>query len=144
MGKYETKTKFTGASVADFIGAVEPASRRAEAKTLDRLMRKITGKKPRMWGPTIVGYGSFHYKYKSGHEGDAPATAFSPRRPNLTLYLEPSLYADRPLMTRLGKHTNGKTCLYIKRLSDVDLSVLEELVARSYADITGKYPPAKA
>jgi hypothetical protein len=143
MAKYETKTKFSGASVTAFLAAVEPEERRADARAIDRLMRKVTGKSPRMWGPTIVGYGSYHYKYASGHEGDAPAAAFSPRKPNLTLYLEPALYEDRATMARLGKHSTGKTCLYIRRLSDVDMSVLEDLVARSYADTMGKHPPAK-
>ncbi|MEX1179455.1 MAG: DUF1801 domain-containing protein [Cucumibacter sp.] len=133
MVKCETKTKFTKASVADFLAAVEPTEKRADAKTLDRLFRKVTGLKPRMWGPTIVGFGSYHYKYATGHEGDSPAAGFSPRKPNLTLYLVPDFDGGKTLMGKLGKHSISKSCLYIKRLSEVDMGVLEELVTRSVA-----------
>ncbi|MEX0860049.1 MAG: DUF1801 domain-containing protein [Cucumibacter sp.] len=142
MGKYEVKTKKTGASVVDFLDAVEPAEKRADVKTLDKLFRKVTGDKPKMWGSAIVGYGNYHYKGRSS-EGDWMATGFSPRKANLTLYIMLGFGDYAALLQKLGKYTTGKGCLYIKRLNEIDPAVLEELVTRSYADLNRKYPPAK-
>lgn len=140
MAKYEPKTRPNDASVANFLDAVEPAEKRADAKALDRLMRKITGKKPKMWGASIVGYGAYHYKYASGHEGDAMRVGFSPRKQNLTVYIMPGFAEYRGLLDRLGKHSTGKSCLYIKRLSDIDLDVLEAMVGKSVAAMEARHP----
>jgi len=142
MAKYELKTKVNKASVADFIADVEPPEKRADAKALDKLFRKITGEKPRMWGAAIVGYGTYHYKGRSS-EGEWLATGFSPRKANLTLYIMLGFGDYEALLKKLGKYTTGKGCLYIKRLDDIDASVLETLVAKSYADLRKKYPAGK-
>jgi hypothetical protein len=143
MAKYELKTKVNEASVADFIAAVEPPEKRADAKALDKLFRKVTGEKPRMWGSSIVGYGTYHYKGRTS-EGDWMATGFSPRKANLTLYIMLGFGSYDALLKKLGKYSTGKGCLYIKRLSDIDPGVLESLLTKSYADLRKKYPEAKA
>ena len=102
-------------------------------------MKKITSKSPKMWGHTIVGFDKYHYKYESGREGDMPLTGFSPRKPNLVLYLGPGL-ENKGLLAKLGKHKATKGCLYIKKLDDIDRDVLRELVARSVADMRKRYP----
>ena len=127
-------------SVEDFIAAVEHPTRRADAITLDKMFREITGWQPRMWGPTIIGYGAYHYVYDSGREGDCLATGFSPRKANLSLYIMPG-YADfQPILDRLGKHKIGKSCLYINKLSDVDLDVVAEIVKAGLVDLNKKWP----
>ena len=131
MAKYQAKTKQTAASVPAFLNTVEPAEKRADARTIDALMRKVTGVKPKMWGTSMVGYGSYHYKYATGHEGDAMMVGFSPRKQNLTVYIMPGFSGYEALLARLGKHSTGKSCLYVNRLSDIDMTVLEKLVARS-------------
>lgn len=141
MAKNEPKTRQNDASVAGFLNAIEPAARRADAKALDKLMRKITGEKPQMWGTSIVGYGAYHYKYASGHQGDAMRVGFSPRKQNLTVYIMPGFSEYRGLLERLGKHTTGKSCLYIKRLSDIDLNVLEAMIGKSVAAMNARHPP---
>ncbi len=103
-------------------------------------MTKVTGEKPKMWGPTIVGFGTYHYKYASGHEGDMCIAGFAPRKPNLTIYLMPGLNYDA-LMSKLGKHRMGKACLYIRRLEDVDMAVLEKLIAESVKFVRAKNWP---
>ena len=127
----ENKTQITKASVEDFLNAVEHAGKRSDSVTILEMMREVTGMEPAMWGPSIVGFGSYHYKYASGREGDFPVTGFSPRKQNLTLYIMPGFDAYESLLSKLGKHTLGKSCLYIKKLADVDLEVLKELVAKS-------------
>lgn len=122
----ENKTKATKASVAQFIATVPDAAKRADAKTLVKMMQAATGEKAKMWGPSIVGFGSRHYVYESGREGDMPLVAFSPRKPAIVLYI--GAVGD-PLLARLGKHTTGKGCLYIKTLADVDVKVLDKLIA---------------
>ena len=144
MAKAELKTKATEVSVADFIAAVPDPRRREEAAAIDALHRRVTGLEPRMWGPSIIGYGSYHYKYDSGHEGTMCRAGFSPRKPALTLYLM-GTYCDRQaeadaLFARLGKHTTGKSCLYVKKLADVDLAALEQLVAMSWERMNAQYP----
>ena len=136
----ETKTKPTGASVEAFLAKVEPAHRREDARTVDAMMRRVTGEEPYMWGSSIVGYGTYHYKYDSGHEGDAPRLGFSPRKAATVLYLSDDYPRHQALMDKLGKHTTGKACLYIKKLADVDMAVLEELARESQAWMDRKYP----
>ncbi len=127
----EPKTKKTDASVAAFLDAVADPGRREDARAVLALMKRITGEEPKMWGPSIVGFGSYTYTYASGQTGDWPIAAFSPRKQALTLYLMPGFEKDADLMKRLGKHRTGKSCLYLNRLADVDAGVLEELVRRS-------------
>ncbi|MDX1406873.1 MAG: DUF1801 domain-containing protein [Saprospiraceae bacterium] len=127
----EPKTTPTNASVTAFLDAVENEQRREDAWTVLKLMREVTGEEPQMWGPSIVGFGSYHYKYASGREGDWPVAGFSPRKTSLTLYIMSGFKRHDELMAKLGKHTTGKSCLYIKRLSDIDMTVLEELIRES-------------
>ena len=125
-------TRRTEASVAGFLAAVPDEQRRQDARRLCAMMREITGEPPTMWGTSIIGFGTYHYRYASGHEGDAPLASFSPRRQHLAIYLVGE-FGDRyqPLLARLGPHQTGKGCLYLKRLDDVDHDVLRELVDRS-------------
>jgi hypothetical protein len=129
----ENKTKPTEASVVQFIDAIEDQARRVDAKALVRLMEKATGAKPKMWGPSIIGFDSYHYKYESGREGDAPLVGFSPRKPATVFYSLLGSSDSDALVAKLGKHTTGKGCLYIKKLADVDLKVLQELVVKAAA-----------
>jgi hypothetical protein len=136
----ENKTQPTDVAVADFIAAVDHPTRRADAEVLDAMFRRLTGWQPRMWGPTMIGYGSYDYTYDSGHSGTSLATGFSPRKANQVLYIMPG-YADfQPILDRLGKYKKGKACLYINKLADVDESVLRELIADSYQWMKQKYP----
>lgn len=135
----ETKTKPTAISVADFIAAVPDPKRRADAEALCALIEEATGLAPVMWGPTIVGFGAYHYRYDSGHEGDAALVGFSPRKANLVLYM--TLGDDREAMlARLGKHRSGAGCIYVNRLSDVDGSVIAEMAQASVAFLKARYP----
>ncbi len=136
----QAKTQPTGASVRAFLDGVEDDSKRRDARTVARLMKRVTGERPKMWGDSIVGYGSSHYVYASGREGDWPLAGFSPRKQAMTLYIMSGFSGHQALMKKLGKHSTGKSCLYIKRLDDVDLEVLEELVERSVAYVREKYP----
>ena len=122
----------TDGSVAGFLAAVPGGQRRKDARRLCAMMQDITGEPPAMWGPSIIGFGSYHYRYASGQEGDAPLAGFSPRRQHLVVYLA-SEFANRyqPVLARLGPHTSGKGCLYLKSLEEVDLSALCELIDRS-------------
>lgn len=131
-GMAENKTKPTDADVDAFIEAVGSARRRDEARTVLALMREVTGEQPVMWGPSMVGFGSIHYRYASGREGDMFAAGFSPRASALTVYLVDGFDGREELLERLGPHTTGRACLYMKRLEAVDLDVLRELVASSY------------
>ena len=136
----ENKTKPTEQSPSDFIASVEHPVRRADAERLDQLFREITGFAPKMWGPTIIGYGQYHYRYDSGREGDFLATGFSPRKANLSIYIMPG-YADfRTILDRLGKHKLGKSCLYVNKLADIDLDVLAELVRAGLKDLDARWP----
>ncbi len=139
MAKSENKTQPTTVSVAEFIAAVEPEQRRAEAERLDRLFRDATGFEPVMWGPSIVGYGRYHYRYESGREGDFLATGFSPRKGALTVYIMPG-YADfGHVLKDLGKHRLGKSCLYINRLADIDEAVLARLIRAGLEDLSRRW-----
>jgi hypothetical protein len=129
----DNKTKPTKLSVAAFIDALPDETRRADAKALVKLMQSATGEKPKMWGPSIVGFGSYHYTYESGREGDTPLAGFSPRKAATVLYGVTGLSDSDELLAKLGKHTTGGGCLYIKKLADVDRKVLEALVLKSVA-----------
>jgi hypothetical protein len=124
----ENKTVQTDQSVQKFLKGVADKEKRLDCQTLVALMQKVTGEPPRMWGSSIVGFGSYHYKYESGREGDMPLVGFSPRKQNLTLYLMGVFEEHEQLMNKLGKYTTGKGCLYVKRLEDVDMPALEKLV----------------
>jgi Domain of unknown function (DU1801) len=131
----EPKTQRTKASVATFIGAVEDDARRKDAKAVDKMMREITGEKPAMWGPSIVGYGEWETP-----SGMWPRIGFSPRKANLVLYVLGDFKECTPLLKKLGKHKTGKSCLYINKLSDVDASVLRDLAQASWNHMNKKYP----
>lgn len=144
MGKAEIKTKATEATVADFIAAVPEARRREEAGVIDAIHRRVTGLEPGMWGPSIIGYGSYDYVYDSGRSGTMCRAGFSPRKAAMTLYLM-GHYLDRQpeadaLLAKLGKYKTGKSCLYINKLADVDLEILEKLVALSWNVMNERYP----
>ena len=144
MARGEPKTKPTAQAVADFIAAVPDARRREEALVIEAMHRRVTGCAPQMWGPSIIGYGSYRYKYDSGREGTSCRGGFSPRKPAMTIYLmgnycNHQAEADA-LFARLGKHKTGKCCLYINKLSDVDADVLERLVALSWKEMNETYP----
>ncbi len=140
MADAENKTRPTGIDSAAFIAGVEHATRRADAQRLDALFRRVTGWRPVMWGPSIIGYGSYHYVYDSGREGDAPATGFSPRKAALSLYIMPGYQEMGDLLDRLGKHKRGAACLYVTRLADIDIGVLEEIIRRGLADLDARWP----
>lgn len=133
------KTQATTASVHAFIDKHPKEEMRDDSRVLMALMHELTGEEPYMYGPSIVGYGTYHYTYASGHEGDAPLLAFSPRKPELVLYLY-SAAMDPELMAKLGKHKASKACVYIKRLADIDLKVLKTLFKRSIAATRKAYP----
>lgn len=128
----ENKTKPTTVDVSAFIDAVESDRRRDDARTVDAIMREVTGEAPRMWGPSIIGYGDAHYDYESGRSGDWFKVGFSPRKAKLVLYFR-SLDAVSPMLAKLGKHEPGKGCLYVNKLSDIDLDVLRQMIATSAA-----------
>ena len=136
----DNKTKPTKSSVAAFIDALTDQTRRADAKALVRLMQSAAGEKPTMWGPSIIGFGSYHYQYDSGREGDAPLVAFSPRKAATVLYNMIGFSDSEALLSKLGKHTTGKGCLYIKKLADVDQGVLGALVVKSVAASRARRP----
>ena len=135
----ENKTKPTTQNVAEFIDALTDPARRADAKALIKLMQSATGEKPKMWGPSIVGFGSYHYRYDSGREGDMPLIGFSPRKAATVLYNMTGFSDSEALLAKLGRHTTGKGCLYIKRLADVDQKVLEALTAKSVAAMRARH-----
>ena len=132
----QNKTQATAVPVADFIAAVDNPTRRADAETLDALFRDVTGWEPRMWGPSLIGYGEYHYVYDSGREGDFLATGFSPRKANLVVYILPGYTDFGPILDRLGKWKKGKSCLYINKLADVDTDVLRELIRAGIDDLS--------
>ncbi|HVQ06990.1 MAG TPA: DUF1801 domain-containing protein [Allosphingosinicella sp.] len=136
----EIKTKPTEVAVDDFIDAVPNPQRREDAEKVRAMMERLSGEPARMWGPTIVGFGSYHYKYESGHEGVSCRLGFSPRKAELVLYVLTGGAEQEARLARLGKHKTGKVCLYIKKLSDVDEAVLEELIVAALAHMDEKYP----
>jgi len=136
----ENKTQPTKLSVAVFIDALKDQAQRADAKALVKLMQRAAGEKPKMWGPSIIGFGSYHYTYETGREGDAPLIAFSPRKAATVLYNVTGFSGAEVLLAKLGKHTTGKGCLYIKKLADVDQQVLEAMVVKSLAAARERHP----
>lgn len=135
----QTKTKPTAVSVEGFLATVASEQRRADSAVLIELMSRITGKPPHMWGPSIIGFDTYHYRYASGHEGDAPLAAFSPRKTEFSIYLSCEDEALSELLARLGKHRMAKACLYVKKLADIDLQVLEQLIRESVASARQRY-----
>ena len=142
----QNKTLPTEMSVEDFIEAVEPAAKREDAKVLDALFRRVTGQEPTIWGPSIIGYGSYHYKYDSGREGDMCRAGFSPRKAKHSLYLM-GRYCDEAtgkkvdaLLETMGKHKIGASCVYVNKLADIDLAVLEEIVEECWEAMNRAYP----
>jgi hypothetical protein len=128
----EIQTKVNDASVEEFLSKVEDEQKRKDSFEIVKIMKQVTKKEPKMWGPAIIGFGSYHYKYESGREGDMPQIGFSPRKQTLTLYIGVGDDSDDPLLQKLGKYKTSKVCLYIKKLADVDTNVLQELIADSF------------
>jgi len=139
----ELKTKPTQASVKDFLNQIPDKERRDDCFAIAKIMEEVTGDKPKMWGPSIVGFGTYHYKYASGREGDWPVTGFSPRKKDLTLYIMMGFEKHADLMKQLGKYSNAKSCLYIKRLSDIHVPTLKKLIKSSVKDLKN-YTAAKS
>ena len=135
----ENKTNPTKISASTYIAGIGDDAKRADAKTLAKLLQEITGEKPALWGPSIVGFGSYQYKYDSGREGDMPLIGFSPRKPATVLYGATGVDGADKLLTKLGKHTLGKGCLYIKNLADVDAAMLKKLLTKAVAAKRAKH-----
>jgi hypothetical protein len=140
MAKAGNKTTQTTGSVKAFVDSIKDEGRRKDARALLALMRRATSAAPRMWGPSIVGFGSYHYKYASGREGDWCVTGFSPRKGALTVYILPGLHLQADNLKKLGKFTTGKSCLYIKKLADIHAPTLEAMVKQATTDIR-KFTP---
>ena len=135
----KNKTEFTDVNVSAFINALTDEKKKADSLTLITLMEEISEEKAKMYGPTIVGFGEYHYKYDSGHEGNAPILGFSPRKAAFSLYVFTGLDEHLPLVEKLGKFTMGKACIYVKKLADIDISVLQELMGATIEFISKKY-----
>jgi nucleoid DNA-binding protein len=132
----KNKTTETNSSVTEFIDKVENELKRDDSFKLIEIFKSLSGFEPKMWGPTIIGFGSYHYKYESGHEGDAPLTGFSPRKDALVFYFTSDFKDRELLLSQLGKHKSSKGCVYIKKLSDIDLKILEIMIVNSMDYIT--------
>ena len=139
----ELKTKLTQASVDDFLNAIPDAQIRQDCWAIVEIMQEATQAPPQMWGASIVGFGSYHYKYASGREADWMLTGFAPRKQNITLYIMAGFEPYDQMLAQLGKHTCGKSCLYIKRLADIDLPTLKQLVHASVEHMRAANPPAQ-
>ncbi|GAB5448035.1 DUF1801 domain-containing protein [Gymnodinialimonas sp.] len=140
MAQSENKTQATDADVTAFLEAVEHPTRRADGLALDALFQRVSGFRPRMWGPSLVGYGRYDYTYKSGRRGSFLATGFSPRKANLSIHIMPG-YADYgEMLARLGKHKKAVSCLYVNKLADIDLAVLEEIIRSGLRDLDVLWP----
>ena len=140
MSRSENKTTPTGQSVKGFLANVTPPRKAQEAQELDALFRHVTRFAPVMWGPSIVGYGRYHYRYASGREGDFLATGFSPRKAAHSIYIMPGYTDFGDILSRLGKHKRGKSCLYVKKLADIELEVLSELIRAGLKDLNDHWP----
>ncbi len=140
MAKAKNKTQKTDVSTKDYIAAIEDDGRRADIQKVHDIMSALTGWEPKMWGPSIVGFGDYHYKYESGREGDFFRTGYSSRAQNITIYIMPGYKDFSEELSRLGKHKTGKSCLYIKRMSDVNEDVLKEIIQKGLDDMAEKYP----
>ncbi|MGQ0600539.1 MAG: DUF1801 domain-containing protein [Anaerolineales bacterium] len=138
----EPKTKLNNRSVEAFLNRIPDKQKRKDSFTLLELMKQVTKEEPKMWGSSIVGFGSYHYKYASGREGDSPLTGFSPRKQNLTVYITSGFEQYDALLEKLGKHACGKSCLYIKRLDEVHLPTLKKLIQQSVKHMRETNPPA--
>jgi hypothetical protein len=130
----------TDGSISAFLAALPDARQRADAEAICAMMARVSGQAPKLWGRSIVGFGSYHYKYESGHQGDMARIGFSPRKANTVVYIVDGFAQYGAILARLGKFKSGKSCLYIKHLSDIDTTVLEDLVIHSYAAMQAKYP----
>ena len=136
----KNKTTETQNSVIDFINTVEDLTKRNDSFELVKLMQEQTGYEPKMWGPAIIGFGSYHYKYASGHEGDAPLVGFSPRKDAVSLYLYSSFESKEELLSKFGKHKAGKGCIYIKKIADIDIEILKKMILYSVENLNKLYP----
>jgi hypothetical protein len=136
----ENKTKQTKASVDKFISAIKDENIRKDCYTIIKIMKSVTKEEPKMWGPSIIGFGTYHYKYASGREGDMCIVGFSPRKQNLTIYLVGGFEKQKALLAKLGKYKTSKVCLYIKSLKDVDVKILKEMIANSVKEMKKMYP----
>jgi hypothetical protein len=137
---YELKTKQTDNSVIEFIEQIESSKKREDAYKLLDIFSETTGYEGKMWGPSIIGFGSYHYKYESGHEGDAPLVGFSPRKAKISLYFAPGETKREELLKQFGKHTTGKACVYINKVADIDVEVLKALIIESVSFLQAMYP----
>lgn len=137
---YEVKTKETDKSVIEFINKVENEKRRQDAFRLLDIFTETTGFEAKMWGPSIIGFGSYHYKYATGHEGNAAYVGFSPRKAKMTLYFATGDAKREELLKKFGKHTSGKACVYINKLDDIDIEILKELIIQSIKFLKETYP----
>ena len=137
---YELKTKENDRSVLEFIESVESPKKREDAYKLLDIFTEASGYQAKMWGPSIIGFGSYHYKYDSGHEGDAPLVGFSPRKAKISLYFATGDTNREALLDRFGKHTSGKACVYINKVADIDVEVLKELINQSIEFLKETYP----
>lgn len=135
----ENKTQPTKASVSAFLAGIDDLEKRRDAKKIGAMMRRATGKRAKLWGSSIVGYGRYRYRYDSGRSGEFMLTGFSPRKQAMTVYIMPGFDTYAPLLKRLGKHKTGKSCLYIKRLADVDEKILEQLILKSVEAMRTRY-----
>ena len=134
------KTKPTEIKVEDFLNAVDNEKKRQDSYTIIKIMKEITKQEPYMWGPSIIGFGTYHYKYDSGHEGDAPVAGFSPRKDAFSIYIMAGFTGYQELMDKLGKYKMGKACLYVKKLEDIDIEILKELIKKSVEYCKQIYP----
>ncbi|QEY21785.1 DUF1801 domain-containing protein [Psychrobacillus sp. AK 1817] len=140
MSKYKPKTLETNQDVAEFIEGVDSLKKREDAYTLLEIFEESTGYQAKMWGPSIIGFGTYHYKYASGHEGDAPLVGFSPRKAKISLYFATGDSERAELLSRLGKHTSGKACVYINKVEDINIEVLKEIISQSIIFLQKLYP----
>ncbi len=137
----KNKTTYTGQNLSEFINSfVEDEQKKADSYQLIELFKELTGAEPKMWGPSIIGFGNYHYKYASGHEGDAPVLSFSPRKDALTLYIYTDTEKNQQLLAELGKYKKSKACIYIKKLSDINIGILKEICMESIRFIRELYP----
>lgn len=136
----KNKTTETGNSVIEFINKIDNEVKRSDSYKLIEIYKSITGYEPKMWGPSIIGFGNYHYKYASGHEGDAPIACFSPRKDSLVIYIATDFEKREELLSQLGKHKSSKSCIYAKKLEDLDIAVLKKIILNSMDFITKLYP----
>lgn len=135
----KNKTNETDVNVYNFINTVSGETKREDSLCIVEIFKDISGFEPKMWGPSIIGFGSYHYKYNSGHEGDAPLAGFSPRKDSIVLYFASEFESREQLLEKLGKHKTGKVCVYVKKLEDIDISILKKLLKGSIAQIKKQY-----